>query len=266
ATCPALLPVLNEALEVLRHGLLAYDRGAEGSAVLLADESAAVCHLSVLVDRGPALGPEGFLKHPIMGAVVFDRSGAVERAGAEGVSLGEAGIRGSADAFAQAQIEQDAWLRGRVSAWSDATAPQRIVELFAGGGNLTRVLAAPGREVVAVELSPSSLVWLERNVVGLPGRIEVRAGRAEVELEAISGAVDLVVLDPPREGARDVMSHIARLRPKAVIYVSCDPMTLARDLTILGEAGYRIESLWGLDMMPQTYHVEAAVWLTLSGT
>lgn len=74
--------------------------------------------------------------------------------------------------------------------------------------------------------------------------------------------MDLVVLDPPREGAkRKVVDAVAALRPRAIAYVACDPAALARDLAYFGDAGYRLADLRAFDLFPMTNHVEAVALL-----
>lgn len=72
---------------------------------------------------------------------------------------------------------------------------------------------------------------------------------------------DLVLLDPPRSGARDVLPAVADLAPRYVAVCSCDPVTLARDLRALARSGYELESVTGFDMFPHTHHVEALAWM-----
>jgi 23S rRNA (uracil1939-C5)-methyltransferase len=75
---------------------------------------------------------------------------------------------------------------------------------------------------------------------------------------------DLVVLDPPRSGAKDVLDAVVRLAPGCIALCSCDPVTLARDVALLGKQGYRLEELRGFDMFPSTHHLEALAWTTRS--
>jgi len=72
---------------------------------------------------------------------------------------------------------------------------------------------------------------------------------------------DLVILDPPREGAKEILKGLSELSPEKIIYVSCDPPTLARDLKTLRELGYRILKIRPFDMFPQTYHIESLALL-----
>jgi 23S rRNA (uracil1939-C5)-methyltransferase len=86
--------------------------------------------------------------------------------------------------------------------------------------------------------------------------------RALRRLLAQQRRFDLVVLDPPRAGARDVLSAIVELAPRVLAYVACDPVTLARDLKWLCANGYRLEAFAAYDMFPHTHHVETLVWLS----
>jgi 23S rRNA (uracil1939-C5)-methyltransferase len=87
----------------------------------------------------------------------------------------------------------------------------------------------------------------------------LRVGDAETA--AIPPGLDLVVLDPPRQGAKLASPNVARARPKRVVYVSCDPATLARDLQVFRAEGYSIDRALALDLFPQTSHVETVVAL-----
>ena len=76
---------------------------------------------------------------------------------------------------------------------------------------------------------------------------------------------DLTVLDPPRAGGKKIVNRIAGLRSKRIVYVSCDPTTLSRDLRLFAETGYLLERLSLIDMFPQTYHMEVVALLSLKG-
>jgi len=93
------------------------------------------------------------------------------------------------------------------------------------------------------------------------GSVEEVAG----ELAAAGERFDLVVLDPPREGARPLCQSIAALEPRRVVYVSCDPATLARDLDQLDALGYAARWALPIDLMPQTAHVELVVAIERAG-
>ena len=103
-----------------------------------------------------------------------------------------------------------------------------------------------------------------RNLRDLP-QVRVLPGRVDRALAAMAGdgeRADVVVLDPPRVGARrGVLERVAALAPRTVVHVACDPAALARDVAVLAELGYRLEALRAFDLFPQTHHVEAVARL-----
>jgi 23S rRNA (uracil1939-C5)-methyltransferase len=116
-----------------------------------------------------------------------------------------------------------------------------------------------------VERSPSAVqaaqrAAAEQGIAGLKART-IDAARALADLVREGQRFELLVLDPPREGAPDVVAGIAGLAPRAIAYVACDPVTLARDLKPLLAAGLRVGSVQGFDMFPRTHHFETLVWL-----
>lgn len=136
-------------------------------------------------------------------------------------------------------------------------AGQRVLELYAGHGNLTVALAPGAASLVAVENDAAAAAACRENVVARGLRdVRVVAGDAAAYE---GGAVDVVVLDPPRTGARDVLASIAGRKPARIVYVSCDTATLGRDVKALRALGYAPDAAVALDMFPQTAHVEAVV-------
>ncbi len=140
---------------------------------------------------------------------------------------------------------------------------ESVLDLYAGVGLFARFVAdAVGDPalVTVVEGDRRACAHAEANVPGatvLPG--DVAAVLAGLPAEP----VDLVVLDPPREGAkRKVVEAVAARRPRAVAYVACDPAALARDVAILAEHGYGLERLRAFDLFPMTHHVECVALLT----
>lgn len=134
-----------------------------------------------------------------------------------------------------------------------------ILELYSGVGLFTHFIAPHASQLTAIESSPSACFDFAGNLDEFEN-ISLYEGAVEVILPEIVGKIkpiDLVVLDPPRAGlnakARQALIDLA---PKEIIYLSCDPSTLARDLKHFGEAGYHLQSVHAFDMFPQTAHVE----------
>jgi 23S rRNA (uracil1939-C5)-methyltransferase len=145
-------------------------------------------------------------------------------------------------------------------------AGKRLLELYSGIGNLTVPLARAGARVTAVDVAAPSVQDAERTVrsMGLDG-ITFITGDVKKVLAGRSmraAAFDVVVLDPPRTGARAIVERISDLASSDIVYVSCSPPTLARDLSLLAGRGWRLGSVVPLDMFPQTFHVEALCHLT----
>jgi 23S rRNA (uracil1939-C5)-methyltransferase len=162
----------------------------------------------------------------------------------------EPGLWGGPRDFAQASAAGNAALIAQTRA-AIGSGPGRLVELYAGAGNFTRALLAAGWEVTA-----SDVVAPAR-----PPDARFEVGPVEDVLARIDGPIDALVLDPPRAGAAVAIDGMVRLAPRKIVYVSCDPATLARDAARLVTAGYRATDAWPLDVMPQTAHVEVVMVL-----
>ncbi len=141
---------------------------------------------------------------------------------------------------------------------------ERCVELFAGGGFFSVGLARRFARLVVVESEGRAVSDLRRNLLRSGCRnVEVRGARAERVLAALPRPVDVVVVDPPRTGLPPGCTEaLAELAPERLVYVSCDPATLARDLGQLSHAGYTLANVRGFDLFPQTPHLEAVATLT----
>lgn len=170
--------------------------------------------------------------------------------------------------FAQVNLAQN---RALVEAALQAAALQgteRVLDLYCGMGNFSLPLARHCRSVVGVEDYPPSIASAVRNAANSRlSNARFLARPAEGVLLAQDGLhpFDLVLLDPPRSGAYPVMRELLQVRPSRVIYISCDPATLARDLVPLQHGGYRVVSCQPFDLFPQTYHVESLTLLELQG-
>jgi 23S rRNA (uracil1939-C5)-methyltransferase len=135
------------------------------------------------------------------------------------------------------------------------------LDLFAGVGLFALPLAKKFGRVVAVESNPAATRDLESNVAG-QGSVEIRTANVEHFLAKYRDRPDLVVLDPPRAGLEpDALKHLNRIGSERIIYISCEPPTLARDLAAFVAAGYEISSVQLFDLFPQTFHIESVVRL-----
>jgi tRNA/tmRNA/rRNA uracil-C5-methylase (TrmA/RlmC/RlmD family) len=131
-----------------------------------------------------------------------------------------------------------------------------VLDLYAGSGLFTLPLAATGREVSSVESDPQAAKDARRNLHAYPAA-RVIEGDVREMLRAGLGRYDAVVLDPPRSGAgRATLEALHTTAASTLVYVACDPVALARDVAILRELGYGLESATAWDLYPMTHHVE----------
>jgi len=161
---------------------------------------------------------------------------------------------GAAEALARAVLEG-----------LDPQPGERALDLYAGVGLFAALLGervGPGGSVLAVESNPHACADAARNTADQP-QVTVRTAAVDPAVLRRAGAVDLVVLDPPRSGAGlEVTRVLAGTRPRRLAYVACDPASFARDLRVLLDVGWELTSLRGFDLFPMTEHVELVAVLT----
>lgn len=151
----------------------------------------------------------------------------------------------------------------RALEWLDVQPDERVLDLFCGMGNFTLPLARRARSVVGVEGVPALVAKAQRNAAD-NGLNNVTFFHENLEEDVTrqpwaAQGFDKILLDPARAGAPGVMQHVVKLMPRRVVYVSCNPATLARDSEVLLRAGYQIQQLAMLDMFPHTGHLESMV-------
>jgi 23S rRNA (uracil1939-C5)-methyltransferase len=170
--------------------------------------------------------------------------------------LGPYGMRVSAPSFFQVNTAVAELLVAEVTRAVAADGSDRVLDAYAGVGTFTLPLAASAGEVVAVENTSSALRDLEHNLEAAGLEAAVIGGDVVRELPEL-GAFDVVVIDPPRTGvAAGALAAVAASGARRLVYVSCDPATLARDAKELASLGYALGSAIPVDLFPQTYHVE----------
>ncbi|MGU3415195.1 23S rRNA (uracil(1939)-C(5))-methyltransferase RlmD [Enterobacteriaceae bacterium C23F] len=266
--CPVLVPALEALLPAVRDCL---------------SELAGVRHLGhvelVLADNGPLMvlrhtAPlsaadkaklEQFSHSHQLALWLAPQSDSIEQVSGEQPWYSSDGLRltFSPRDFIQVNDGVNQKMVATALAWLDVQPGDRVLDLFCGMGNFTLPLAKRAASVVGVEGVPALVEKGQQNaernalhnVTFFHENLE-----EDVTLQAwAKNGFDKILLDPARAGAPGVMQHIVKLAPKRVVYVSCNPATLARDSEVLLAAGYQIQRLAMLDMFPHTGHLESMV-------
>ena len=214
-----------------------------------------------------------FPKPPVdLHTIVADDSGDSE--GPTGV-LGEeylaeelCGLRWkiSPGAFFQTNTEMAERLYGVAAEFAGLTGREKVFDLFCGIGTIGLSMARDAGEVWGVEIVPEAIADAERNAklneIGNAHFLaaNVRTGVRPLLVQA--GKPDVVVIDPPRAGlSQKMVRRVIECEAKRIVYVSCNPTTLAPNAAQLGEAGYRLRRVRPVDMFPQTPHIECVALL-----
>lgn len=173
----------------------------------------------------------------------------------------------SPHAFYQVNHAQTEKLYARALELADLHDGETVVDLYCGAGTITLALAAKAGKVIGVEIVPEAIENAKenaaRNGVENVSFICADAGQAAMMLAERGERPDVLTVDPPRKGLDEqAVEAIARMQPPKVVYVSCDPATLARDLKRFAEYGYYAQTARAFDLFPRTKHVETVLVLT----
>ena len=149
------------------------------------------------------------------------------------------------------------------------TKEDTVLDLYCGVGTITLAMARSAGKVIGVEVIPQAVQDAKdnarRNGIENAEFFCGDAGQAALELESKGIKADVVVVDPPRKGLNaDTIEALARFAPRRIVYVSCDPATLARDVALLKQRGYAVQSATAADLFPRCAHVESVVCLCKS--
>ncbi len=273
--CPIAHPLVNETLSVLPLDFPHLERLNEVEINASPEEgkSALLLHSSRLL-RGAEREARHFLEHhPMIKGMTLITKERTLRLGDPTLNITVSfqryghqrtlNLRASLGAFFQVNLEQNQNLVQTVLKFSDLKGEEKLLDFYSGIGNLTLPLAMEAKETLGIEENKTAVEdarWNARRN-GISRCRFVRA-RVEEALKTLQGShPDVVILDPPRMGSKVLGTYLDQLHPKKVIYVSCDPTTLARDLRFFSEKGFRLQQVQLLDFFPQSYHMEIVALL-----
>lgn len=182
-------------------------------------------------------------------------------------SIGDIKFAISARSFYQVNPEQTKVLYDKALEYAELSGEETVIDAYCGIGTISLFLAQKAKKVYGVEIVPEAIEDAKRNAT-LNGmdNVDFEVGKAEEIIPAWYKQgiqADVIVVDPPRKGCDiELLETIIAMKPKRVVYVSCNPGTLARDLRILEDGGYKTIEVQPVDMFPHTAHVECVVLMS----
>jgi 23S rRNA (uracil1939-C5)-methyltransferase len=273
--CPIAHPLINQILPSLRAVPLFFARMDEIEMNVSPEEGK-----GVLIIHTPSFqqGMENFMNeflqdHPVLKGIAVKKKEGFTFFGEPPlyftVPLNRSGekryltFRTSPESFFQVNLEQNQRLIRTVIEFGDVKKDEKVLDLYAGVGNFTLPLATKAKEVLGIEGNSMAVEDAQFNAEEngikqcrfILGRVE------EVLKHWRSERYDLIVLDPPRTGCKAVADQMVGLKPKKIVYISCEPTVLSRDLRLFLKRGYQLQKLTLIDMFPQTYHMEVVALL-----
>jgi len=269
-SCPVVKPEINSGLEVVRKLLagaftgemeLVLSSGSSGTAAVFYSTRALGPEFYRAMERLASAGIKSIILNVDDHRSVISRTGRLIVAGSDGHDLSV-----PADGFMQACRDTNLEIGSTMREWLEEHDFSGAMELYAGSANLTVSIAPFVKKTITAELDTHAAKAARENIDSRKIRGVTIYGMDALKAYVSYGRkTDLVVLDPPRDGNRDLARAISEGNHRAVVYVSCNPATLARDLKCLETGGYSMVRARGFDMFSQTAHMEAMVLLVRGG-
>jgi 23S rRNA (uracil1939-C5)-methyltransferase len=267
--CPIAHPLVNEIIPLLRkeHSLLSSTEEIDIN--VSPEEGKGVLAFRVLkASQGWETSARQLLKsHPILKGITTLRERQITSLGKPNLSFTiplNLTLHTSPGSFFQVNLKQNEKLIQEVLEFSRGQKNERALDLYSGVGNFALPLATVTQEVWGIEENAVAVKDARSNArSNRIGNGEFICGKVEHVLKKWKKEKpDLIILDPPRTGCKEALDQVTGLKPKRIVYVSCEPTILARDLRLFSDRGYFLRELALIDMFPQTYHMEVVGLLT----
>jgi len=261
--CPIAHPLVNEIIPLLRKERFLLSSTEEIDINVSPGEGKGVLIFCFLeTSQGWETSARQFLKsHPILKGITTLRERQTASLGKPHLSFTiplNLRLRTSPESFFQANLKQNEKLIREVLEFSRGQRNERALDLYSGVGNFALPLATVTREVWGIEENAAAVRDARFNAQfnGIENGEFIHGKVEDVLKKWKRERPDLIILDPPRTGCKGVVDQVAGLKPKRIVYVSCEPTILARDLRLFSDRGYFLRELALIDMFPQTYHME----------
>jgi 23S rRNA (uracil1939-C5)-methyltransferase len=168
----------------------------------------------------------------------------------------------SANSFFQTNTRGASKLYETVTHYAELGGSETVLDLYSGTGTIPIYLSAQARSITGIEIISSAIADARNNCeLNTIDNCHFIEGDIKTQLSAIATAPDLMIIDPPRAGMhKDVVYQVLGLAPAKIVYVSCNPATLARDLNLMQDT-YQVSEVQPVDLFPHTFHIESVACL-----
>ncbi|MBW2738840.1 MAG: 23S rRNA (uracil(1939)-C(5))-methyltransferase RlmD, partial [Deltaproteobacteria bacterium] len=176
--------------------------------------------------------------------------------------IGDFTFQISANSFFQTNTRAAEKLYQKAAEFADLKGDETVLDLYSGTGTVPVFLSGRAKDITGMEISTSAILDAQKNCrANGVDNCRFVLGDIRKQLSSMTVAPDVIIIDPPRAGMhRDVLNQVLTLSAKTIVYISCNPATLARDIGIMAQA-YEVAEIQPVDMFPHTYHVEAVAKL-----
>jgi len=256
--CLLMHPLLEDMFDALDIDLSLHERFSLRAGVNTGEQM-------IILQLAEDLAPEIELDLPISCVLLLSDGTPVTLVGYPYIHEQLAGrtFRISAPSFFQVNSLQASRLVALVSSYLRPGPDSVIVDAYCGVGTLSLGLASRAKQLIGLETNVAAISDARTNAADLDNATFV-AGRVEEVTLSIADGPPLVIVDPPRTGMeKDALAALTDLAPPRIVYVSCDPATLARDVSRMAASGYRLREAQPVDLFPQTHHIECVAVLDL---
>jgi 23S rRNA (uracil1939-C5)-methyltransferase len=276
--CPIAHPLINQIIPLLQDSLPLFSHVKEIEVNVSPEEGRGILilHPFPSAPRIEKEIPDVLHHHPLLKGVAVARKGKLTLFGEADLTFtvcfqknGQTKtvkLRTSPESFFQIHPEQNHRLIQTVIDFGALKQGEKVLDLYAGIGNFTLPLASYTQDITGIEENRAAVKDARNNALanGIEGCRFIHGKVGEVLKNTSLEKPDVILLDPPRSGCKEVVAHIVGLAPERIIYVSCDPTTFSRDLRLFAKSGYTLQRIALIDLFPQTYHMEV-VGLLLPG-
>ena len=173
----------------------------------------------------------------------------------------------SPHAFYQVNHAQTEKLYGFALEYANLTGKETVIDLYCGAGTITLALSSHAKNIIGVEIVPEAIENAKENAMinGVDNTEFICADAGQAALMLVKRGIkpDVLTVDPPRKGlSEQAIEAVLQMNPERIVYISCDPATLARDCKLLCDNSYKIDKVMAVDLFPRTYHVETVCLLS----